>query len=103
MAKGLPTTGLYAYYDISQELGKGSFAVVMKAVSRTTGQWYAVKMIQESRHVRAPGEQPNHARKALFAREISILESLKHRNICQLKEVFYEETGDISMLTSSFC
>ena len=72
----------------------------MKAVSRASGQWYAVKMIQESRHVRAPGEQGHdRSRKALFAREISILESLKHRNICQLKEVFYEESGDISMFS----
>lgn len=97
-AAGPPTTGLYAHYDLSTELGKGSFATVMKAISRATGKWYAVKMIHD-KSVRSPGEQqhgPN-SRKAAFAREISIMENLKHPNICELKEVFYEEdNNDIS-------
>lgn len=99
-AAGPPTTGLYAHYDLSTELGKGSFATVMKAISRATGKWYAVKMIHD-KSVRSPGEQqhgPN-SRKAAFAREISIMENLKHPNICELKEVFYEEdNNDISLV-----
>lgn len=78
----------------------------MKAVSRASGKWYAVKMIQESRNVRSPGEQrqqspaPN-SRAALFAREITIMEKLKHPNICELKEVFYQE--DSNDISASFC
>ena len=88
-AAGLPTEGLYAHYDISTELGKGSFATVRKAVSRTTGELYAVKMIQDSK--RGKG-----VRNTALAREITIMERLKHPNICELKEVFFQDNGDIS-------
>ncbi|KAG5653051.1 hypothetical protein H0H81_002568 [Sphagnurus paluster] len=101
VAGGPPTTGLYAHYDITQELGKGSFAVVMKAICRKTGQWVAVKMIQESRHgMRSPGEQQqNRSRSDLFNREISILGQLKHPNICELKEVFFQDnSSDINLV-----
>lgn len=97
-AAGPPTTGLYAHYDLSTELGKGSFATVMKAISRATGKWYAVKMIHD-KSVRSPGETPHgtNSRRAAFAREISIMENLRHPNICELKEVFYQEdSNDIS-------
>jgi len=99
-AAGPPTTGLYAHYDLSTELGKGSFATVMKAISRATGKWYAVKMIHD-KSVRSPGEQHHgqNSRRAAFAREISIMENLKHPNICELKEVFYQEdNNDISLV-----
>jgi ser/thr/tyr protein kinase RAD53 len=33
---------------------------------------------------------------AAFAREISIMEKLKHPNICELKEVFFEDNSSIS-------
>ncbi|KAF9461264.1 kinase-like domain-containing protein [Collybia nuda] len=100
-AAGPPTTGLYAYYDLSSELGKGSFATVMKAISRKDGKWYAVKIIQESRHVRSAGEPqhpPNTTRSTAFAREISIMETLDHPNICKLKEVFYQDNNDINLV-----
>lgn len=103
-AAGPPTTGLYAHYDLSTELGKGSFATVMKAISRATGKWYAVKMIHD-KSVRSPGEQHHgqNSRRAAFAREISIMENLKHPNICELKEVFYQEdNNDISTCITIF-
>ncbi|KAH7916616.1 kinase-like domain-containing protein [Hygrophoropsis aurantiaca] len=97
-AAGPPTGGLHAHYDLGHELGKGSFATVMKAVSRATGQWFAIKMIQENKVRRAnatAGEaNASNAQKATaFAREISILEKLNHPNICQLKEVFFEDAN----------
>jgi serine/threonine/tyrosine protein kinase RAD53 len=96
LAGGPPTTGLYAFYDIGTELGKGSFATVMKAVNRETGVWYAVKMIKDKTAGRG-GEQQGQIRNAAIAREINIMEKLKHPNICELKEVFLEENGpDIS-------
>ena len=105
-AAGPPTEGLYAYYDISTELGKGSFATVMKAMSRTTGDWFAVKMINHSKALRngepAGGNNTNAARTSSFAREISIMEKLKHPNICELKEVFFQENNDISECSSKF-
>ncbi|KAK2463294.1 hypothetical protein APHAL10511_004949 [Amanita phalloides] len=90
-AAGLPSEGLYAHYDISTELGKGSFATVRKAVSRSTGEWYAVKMIQDSK--RGKG-----VRNTALAREITIMERLKHPNICELKEVFFQDNGDINLV-----
>ncbi|KAM6502304.1 CAMK/RAD53 protein kinase [Amanita muscaria] len=90
-AAGPPTSGLYAHYDISTELGKGSFATVRKAVSRATGEWYAVKMIQDNK--KGIG-----IRNTSLAREITIMERLKHPNICELKEVFFQDNGDINLV-----
>ncbi|KAH6913842.1 CAMK/RAD53 protein kinase [Coprinopsis sp. MPI-PUGE-AT-0042] len=98
-AVGPPTTGLYAYYDLSSELGKGSFATVMKAMNRATGVWYAVKMIKDKRTPQQQLEQPGGIRSAAVVREISIMEKLKHPNICELKEVFTEEgSSDINLV-----
>ncbi|KAF8893426.1 kinase-like domain-containing protein [Infundibulicybe gibba] len=98
-AAGLPTEGLYAFYDVGTELGKGSFATVRKAMSRATGEWFAVKMIHGSRTVRNgnTGEGTS-SRNVSFAREISIMETLKHPNICALKEVFFEKNNDINLV-----
>jgi len=64
---------------------------VRKAVSRATGEWYAVKMIQDSK--RGKG-----VRNTALAREITIMERLKHPNICELKEVFFQDNGDINLV-----
>ncbi|KAG6917818.1 hypothetical protein DXG01_000878 [Tephrocybe rancida] len=98
-ASGPPTTGLYAFYDMFGELGKGSFAVVMKAFCRKSGEYVAVKMIQDARSVRSPGDQAGRPRREYFNREIDILEKLKHDNICELKEVFFqEESNEINLV-----
>ncbi|KIJ68026.1 hypothetical protein HYDPIDRAFT_165764 [Hydnomerulius pinastri MD-312] len=96
-AGGPPQGGVHAFYDISHELGKGSFATVMKAISRATGQWFAIKMIQENKVRRAGatenksnGEGAEKEKDGAFMREIAILETLDHPNICKLKEVFRE-------------
>ncbi|TBU44526.1 Pkinase-domain-containing protein [Dichomitus squalens] len=95
MACGLPNRGLHKYYDLQHELGKGSFATVMKALHREEDKWYAVKMIQANKlrrnlsNVSVNGVPPED-KTSNFAREINILERLQHRNICQLKEVFFE-------------
>jgi len=38
-------TRIDAHYDMAQELGRGTFATVMKAMARNTGEWWAVKII----------------------------------------------------------
>jgi serine/threonine protein kinase len=38
-----------------------------------------------------PGAEENN--RTAFAREISILESLRHPNICQLKETFFDKVN----------
>ena len=102
MACGPATRGLHKHYDVQHELGKGSFATVMKALHRAEDKWYAVKMIHAS-HLRrtlnglseretSKGSKAGAGedKKGTLAREISILERLQHRNVCQLKEVFFE-------------
>ncbi|KAH9915026.1 Pkinase-domain-containing protein [Epithele typhae] len=91
----VPERGLHTFYDMQHELGKGSFATVMKALHRTEGKWYAVKMIQANKLRRGFSAASvaglrDDDKAANFAREINILEKLQHRNICQLKEVFFE-------------
>ncbi|CAL1705942.1 unnamed protein product [Somion occarium] len=101
LAGGPPPTGLHAHYSITHELGKGAFATVMKAMSKETGHFYAIKMIQSNKlraalthggSFASDGDQKPKPTEQ-FAREISILERLKHPNICQLKEVFFEEAN----------
>lgn len=100
IAGGPAREGMHAVYEISHELGKGSFASVYRAMHRATGQWYAVKMIQVDKIKKSAmnggGGNPDAKKAAAFAREISILESLSHPNICQLKETFFQE-NNISM------
>lgn len=100
LAAGPPAAGLYAHYHLSEELGRGSFATVMKAMNRENGQWYAVKMIQASKLKAAAARRESRDNDGLrgdqqtlqgYEREINILEKLRHPNICQLREVFYEE------------
>jgi ser/thr/tyr protein kinase RAD53 len=96
LAAGPPTQGLYAHYEITEELGKGSFATVMKALCRENGHWYAVKMIHNKNLKRSVTKHINghtvsvDPSKALH-KEVQILQRLQHPNICQLKEVYYEE------------
>jgi len=99
-------TGVHAFYDMAHELGRGTFATVMKAMSRTTGEWWAVKIIHTQK-LRAsnnnnnnndnPGGENNNrkdsAHLAGLAREVSILEQLNHPNICRLRETFVPEVG----------
>lgn len=105
IACGPPSRGLYKYYDLQHELGKGSFATVMKALHKEEGKWYAVKMIQANKLRRGlstasvNGAQSND-KSNNFAREINILERLQHKNICQLKEVFFESYNISAYLPS---
>ncbi|KAF9478621.1 Pkinase-domain-containing protein [Pholiota conissans] len=94
IAGGAPVTGLFANYDLGVELGRGSFASVKKAIHRPTGVWYAVKMISGAKTVKQNGTSRN----TTFAREISIMERLEHRNICKLVEVFFHDDGSINLV-----
>ncbi|KAI0665870.1 kinase-like domain-containing protein [Trametes maxima] len=90
-----PNRGVHSIYDIQHELGKGSFAPVMKALHREEGRWYAIKIIQGEKLPKGwykgiVNGCPTDEESRKLIREISILERLQHRNICQLKEVFLE-------------
>ena len=61
----------------------------MRAMSKATGQWYACKMIHIKQLKASAANKFKDPQEALH-KEVKILEGLQHKNICQLKEVFYE-------------
>ncbi|KAM5541342.1 hypothetical protein V8D89_004896 [Ganoderma adspersum] len=96
-----PARGLHKHYDLFNVLGQGSFATVVKALHKRQGKWYAVKMIPvHSLQPRSsdgdsdgdgdsvPRIKTTHC--SVVLREVKVLESCQHPNICQLKEVFLE-------------
>lgn len=85
-----PSGGLYAYYDIGQEIGAGSFATVKRAMHRATGKWYAVKIIQKKHRQEAEKEQ--------VVRETSVMEQLSHPNIVLMQDTFFEDDGGINIV-----
>jgi len=69
------------YFDSEKPIGKGTYGTVYKAIDKTTGLPYAVKVIPCSRlfgHKRQYG---------LFLREINILRQLEGDHIVQLLDV----------------
>ncbi|KAI9067526.1 kinase-like protein [Trametes sanguinea] len=91
-----PTDGVHQLYDLQHELGSGSFATVMRALHRREGKWYAIKIIQAHKLQRrwadmaVDAEGPRNEQTKFFIREIDILKSLRHPNICEFKEVFIQ-------------
>jgi protein serine kinase H len=63
-------------YFLVEELGRGTFSTVYKAVHRTTLESFAIKCIEIEED-----------RKQAIAREVSILSRLHHKNIVTLFEV----------------
>ncbi|EJF58075.1 kinase-like protein [Dichomitus squalens LYAD-421 SS1] len=91
---GAPADTLDESYDIQHVLGRGSFATVVKALHRTEGQWYAVKIVQKSRLRKGiidDGQETREQRAVL--REIDIMKRLHHEYICRYKDVFIEENS----------
>jgi calcium/calmodulin-dependent protein kinase I len=69
-------------YDFGEELGRGGFSVVVKAVKKDTKEVYAVKIIEKNQ---------SDEELQLLQREIDILKKLTHPNIISLKEVYDEK------------
>lgn len=79
--------GIYKDFIVKNEtIGQGAFATVKKAVERSTGDPFAVKIINRRRAIHAGGKG------AMLGvnRELEILRKLNHRNIVKLKS-FYED------------
>ena len=88
--KGTDKDSIHAYYEMGNELGKGTFATVMKGMNKESGDWFAVKIVHNAK-VRGPNSS---ADTASFAREVHILQELAHPYICKFIEVFWGNDED---------
>eukprot|EP00669_Euglena_mutabilis_P004697 TRINITY_DN16045_c0_g1_i1.p1 TRINITY_DN16045_c0_g1~~TRINITY_DN16045_c0_g1_i1.p1 ORF type:complete len:402 (-),score=55.55 TRINITY_DN16045_c0_g1_i1:762-1910(-) len=68
------------FYEVLEEIGRGSFGVVRRARHLASGGFYAVKVITKAKF--EPGDLSG-----VFS-EVEIITLLKHRYIIDLKEVF---------------
>ncbi|GAA6014841.1 hypothetical protein JCM10207_002198 [Rhodosporidiobolus poonsookiae] len=64
--------GIHSEYEVREQLGKGSFAVVRKGIRRSDGKMVAIKIINKSRFASNP------ATLKMFSREIEIVKTLEH-------------------------
>jgi len=72
------------YYEVTEEIGSGQFAVVRKCIEKSTGDVYAAKFIKKKR---ARASRRGVTREDI-EREVEILKSIEHPNIISLHEVF---------------
>lgn len=78
-ASNILDKGIHAHYDLrSGVIGRGAFATVKRAVERSTGNHYAVKIIDKKKVMHGMAVQ----------REIEILKTIHHENIVALKDYF---------------
>lgn len=75
----------HIYYE--RELGRGTNTIVYKAIERSTGKQYAVKMVKK-----IDTEETKHIRK-----EIDLLSDISHRSIIDLKAA-YEDSNHLMMV-----
>ena len=66
-----------------EKLGEGTYGVVYKAQDKVTKEYVALKKIRL--------EKEDDGVPSTAIREISLLKSLKHPNVVELKEVLYSE------------
>ncbi|QPG73173.1 hypothetical protein FOA43_000479 [Brettanomyces nanus] len=81
-----PKTGILADFIIRDEIvGSGAFATVKKAIERSTGETYAVKIISKKKALTGALEG--------VSKELRILQKLHHPGIVSLK-AFYEDDDE---------
>jgi len=71
-------------YKVGEEIGRGAFSVVKRAVHKKSGDEVAIKFIEK--------KFADKQDLMLLAREIDIMKKVDHSNVLKLKEVF--ETDD---------
>ncbi|EHM99930.1 Rad53p [Saccharomyces cerevisiae x Saccharomyces kudriavzevii VIN7] len=82
-------TGIYKDFSIIDEVvGQGAFATVKKAIERTTGKTFAVKIISKRKVI---GNMDG------VTRELEVLQKLNHPRIVRLKG-FYEDAESYYMV-----
>lgn len=93
LMRGETRTGFfYGDYKVLYCVGAGTFARVFRAVHKTTGKMYAVKVLRSSlSNPKANNPKTNRSNRPvieLFRREGEIGSTLKHPNIVEIHEVY---------------
>lgn len=65
-------TSIHSFYEVREQIGKGSFAVVRKGVRRSDGMMVAIKIIQRARFAH------NAKTVEMIEREVGIIQTLEH-------------------------
>ncbi|ORX46153.1 kinase-like protein [Piromyces finnis] len=76
---------IYSKYEIKNIIGSGAFSTVRKAIRKSDGAEFAVKIIEIGKFYF------NEAAKIGFKREIEILQKLDHKNIIKFCECIQED------------
>ncbi|SCV70766.1 BQ2448_3528 [Microbotryum intermedium] len=76
---------IYRSYEIREQLGKGSFAIVWKGVQRATGRTVAIKVIEKARFM------SNEKTMLMIAREVDIMKALRHKYCVRYYDHFEDD------------
>uniref|UniRef100_H2YD11 non-specific serine/threonine protein kinase n=1 Tax=Ciona savignyi TaxID=51511 RepID=H2YD11_CIOSA len=82
------------FYDITEEIGSGQFAVVRKCVEKATNKVFAAKFIKKRR----ARSSRRGVTKEDIEREVNILSNVEHDNILNLYEVFESNSEVVLVL-----
>ncbi|KAJ4490920.1 Pkinase-domain-containing protein [Lentinula aciculospora] len=93
-----PEDGFYGLYDSHDQLGRGTFASVVRCLERKTGILWAAKMFSNLLTTGGSGSLGSRSNEKMVSREISILETLSHPNVCFLKETFITDAGKLILV-----
>ncbi|KAF7322152.1 Pkinase-domain-containing protein [Mycena kentingensis (nom. inval.)] len=86
---------VFTSYTFGPTIGEGNFATVYKAMHKKSGQMVAVKAIHERR---LQTEEAERIALRNLNREIAIMQTVRHPNLCMLFEVFVNANGSIDLV-----
>lgn len=95
-ARPTPPEEFDARYELLERLGQGGFALVYRAVQRSTGQQVAVKVLRQASGLPDDERQEREAR---FRREMRVLAQIRHPNVVRLIDAGTWSTGRMYLVT----
>ncbi len=86
--------GIRDLYEVMEQIGKGSFATVRRAIDRNTGQQVAVKIVNKARFASNPKTM------MMIRREIDIMKQLNHVSLSWVRTATDSLLGDRTVCSS---
>ncbi|KAJ7782480.1 kinase-like domain-containing protein [Mycena maculata] len=98
-----PKRGVVLEYDIQEELGRGCYGQVFKAYARRDGSVFAVKCIGAVKSLKLEWNErgetvSNHPLEIQIRREIDIMKTLDHPNICRLQTYYWNADKSVDIV-----